>query len=231
MEKQKIETEKLVADIVKYFPKFFGDFSNWQYGNGTDAGKHFKRIFNRAKKIKTILLLLFSFISLGQTKQKDAYIAMLFGVDVRNAIVGSNPTNNLPEADLITKLVLVGEGFEVNVAYERFNAIGFSKLGVGVGYHIPLYSYVFGKEIKTVFIPSIEPCTIDRWEKHSGVRGWYSVGINASLRWFVSDRIGFEILLNALPRTDLKRMYPELHNTVPIVYSTYVCIIYKLKNK
>lgn len=42
----------LEDDILKVFPKFFGDFKNWEYGNGTDAGKDFKRIYNKAKKQK-----------------------------------------------------------------------------------------------------------------------------------------------------------------------------------
>jgi len=31
--------EKLIADILKIFPQFFGDFKNWEYGNGKDANE------------------------------------------------------------------------------------------------------------------------------------------------------------------------------------------------
>ena len=47
--------KKLTEDIIKYFPRFFDDFNGWQYGDGVNAGKHFKKIYNQAKKInKTI---------------------------------------------------------------------------------------------------------------------------------------------------------------------------------
>jgi hypothetical protein len=45
------DVEKLTNDILKYFPKFFDDFTNYEYGTGVDAGKDFKKIFNKAKKL------------------------------------------------------------------------------------------------------------------------------------------------------------------------------------
>ncbi len=46
------DVEKLTNDIIKYFPKFFDDFTNFEYGTGVDAGKDFKKIFNKAKKLQ-----------------------------------------------------------------------------------------------------------------------------------------------------------------------------------
>jgi len=45
------DVEKLTNDILKYFPKFFDDFTNFEYGTGVDAGKDFKKIYNKAKKL------------------------------------------------------------------------------------------------------------------------------------------------------------------------------------
>lgn len=47
------DSEKLLDDVIKYFPKFFDDFTNFEYGTGRDAGKDFKKIFNKAKRLKT----------------------------------------------------------------------------------------------------------------------------------------------------------------------------------
>jgi hypothetical protein len=47
------DAENLTSDIEKYFPKFFDDFTNFEYGTGVDAGKDFKKIFNKAKRLKT----------------------------------------------------------------------------------------------------------------------------------------------------------------------------------
>src|ERR1019366_93019 len=35
------DVEKLTNDIIKYFPKFFGDFTNFEYGTGAPAGNDF----------------------------------------------------------------------------------------------------------------------------------------------------------------------------------------------
>lgn len=43
---------KLVSEIEKYIPKFFDNFMGWEYANGKDAGKDFKRILKLSKKIK-----------------------------------------------------------------------------------------------------------------------------------------------------------------------------------
>lgn len=45
------DVEKLTNDIIKYFPKFFDDFTNWEYETGVDAGNDFKKIFNKAKRL------------------------------------------------------------------------------------------------------------------------------------------------------------------------------------
>jgi len=45
------DVEKLTNDILKYFPKFFDDFTNFEYGTGVDAGNDFKKIYNKAKKL------------------------------------------------------------------------------------------------------------------------------------------------------------------------------------
>lgn len=42
---------KLTDDIIKILPKFFDDFSNWEYADGSNAGNDFKKIYNQAKKI------------------------------------------------------------------------------------------------------------------------------------------------------------------------------------
>ena len=49
---EEYQIEKLVNEILKTFPKFFDNFKGWEYADGSDAGKDFKRIYNRAKKIK-----------------------------------------------------------------------------------------------------------------------------------------------------------------------------------
>lgn len=47
-----MEIQKLINEIEKVFPKFFDNFENWEYANGSNAGKDFKKIYNRAMRIK-----------------------------------------------------------------------------------------------------------------------------------------------------------------------------------
>ena len=49
------DVEKLTNDIIKYFPKFFDDFTNFEYSTGVDAGKDFKKIFNKAKRLNKVV--------------------------------------------------------------------------------------------------------------------------------------------------------------------------------
>ena len=180
--------------------------------------------------MKKLLLLLLLLTSSGIfAQEKDHYIAVLSGLDIGNASSGGKYTTYNPELNIITKFIMVGKGVEVNVLYERFEAINFSKYGFGIGYQLPLYGRLGNTVLKTTFIPSIEPCLIDRWGEEWEVSSSHlSIGANASFRWFFNDNLGAEILLNAIPRTDLKARYPEINSNVPIVYSSYICLIYKL---
>lgn len=177
--------------------------------------------------MKKILLLL---ISVSMYSQKDNYMSFSTGLDIRNAIVGSKPTNNTPAIDYQFQFAMVDRNFEVNVGYECFPKINFDKYSIGVGYHIPLYGYILSKEVKTTIIPSIEPSLIGRWGTWGGglsynqVSSHLSLGVNIAFRWDLSDNVGVEYCLNMLPRTDLSAMY----NRKIVVGSNYFKIFYKI---
>lgn len=180
-----------------------------------------------------ICLLVFAIIcgiANAQPKDQEQYIYVSGAIDVRNATIGSEPTNNKPALDMLYQFGMVGQNIEVNIGYETFNAICFDKMTIGVGYHFPLYGRIGHTVIKTVLIPSIEPTIIGRWgDEWQCTSSHLSIGGNLSLRWHLSDKIGLELLSNFLPRTDLSTRYPELHFSVPIVISNYLKIIYKIK--
>lgn len=54
--KMEKEILKLTKKIIKVLPCFFDDLKNWQYGNGTDAGKDFEIIYKKAKKLNQKIL-------------------------------------------------------------------------------------------------------------------------------------------------------------------------------
>jgi hypothetical protein len=179
--------------------------------------------------MKFTLLLLLSTIAFAQPrKPQEHYYYFSSAIDIRNAIVGSPPTNDHPELDLLFQAGIVSQNIEINIGYERFQAISFDKMTFGAGYHFPLYAYPFGHEIKTVLVPSLEPTIINRWGNEWECKSSHlTIGANIGLRWHFTDYLAGELLYNALPRIDLKARYPTVNPTIPIVNSIYAKIIYK----
>jgi hypothetical protein len=85
--------------------------------------------------MKNVLLLLITSISFAQGIQLSA------GIDGRNALFGSDSTNNTPQADLLFRVDAIAEnGLGVVAFYEIFDAIEFQKWGVGFKQEFKLYN-------------------------------------------------------------------------------------------
>lgn len=175
-----------------------------------------------------LLMLLFSTtFSFSQT-EKENYLSVSLGFDVRNATAGSEATKFKASGDFLGKFSMVGNNIEVNIGYEHFEKIYFSKYTIGLGYHFPLYGRIGNTTIKTVLIPSIEPTIINRWgEEWESRSSHLSIGANLGVKWDLNDRLSTEVLFNYLPRVDLHARYPEKHNNIPVVNSIYLMIIYR----
>ena len=159
----------------------------------------------------------------------SSQIYVLAGLDIRNAIVGSEPTNNKSEINFMLQFGMIGGNTEVSVGYERFEAICFDKMFFSVGHHFPLYGNLFGKEVKTILIPSIEPSLIGRWGSEWETKSSHlTIGASLALRYEISHKISIELQCNALPRVDLFARYPEAHSGMPFVFSNYFKILYRL---
>ncbi|RTY84646.1 hypothetical protein EKM05_14180 [Flavobacterium sp. GSP27] len=193
-----------------------------------------------SKTVIILAVILATCNSYSQT-EKDNYISFSGGLDLRNAIIGSDPTNDKSAINYNLQFSMVDRNVEVSVGYESFNKIQFDKYFIGLGYHFPLYLYAFQRSIKTTFIPSIEPTLINRWGTWGGGISFnepsshLSIGTNLSFRWDVNDKFAFEYSLNALPRTDLKAKYGDLSaknrlsiDGVGIIGSSFVKFIWKL---
>ena len=151
------------------------------------------------------------------------------GLDIKNATIGSDSTNNEPKIDALFQFGMIGGKTEVAVGYERFNSICFDKMFFSVGHHFPLYGNIFRKEIKTILIPSIEPSLIGRWGSEWETKsGHLTIGASLALRYEISYRISAEFQTNALPRVDLFARYPEAHSGMPFIFSNYFKILYRL---
>jgi hypothetical protein len=161
---------------------------------------------------KLIILLL-----LATSAQSQIYVST--GIDVRNAIVGSKPTDNKPALDLLFKVHLVGKSVECTVQYERFESIGFDKFAFGVGYQF--------KAFGTTITPSIEPTLIGRhnFGDFDTKSSHLAIGGSMTVKWELSERLAIGIVGNALYRTDLAAKYGTKN---PMVYSNYLTVFYKI---
>jgi hypothetical protein len=192
---------------------------------------------------KLIATLVTAFVlTVVQGQDRDSYIGLSTGIDIRNAIVGSAPTDNKSAADLNLILSLVSKNWEVTAGYEHFEKINFSKYSIGVGYRFPLYCYIGNKQVRTTVAPSIEYNIINRWDKWGNSLSYDEpsshLAPSASLRihWELGERLGLGLLLNAQVRADLGAKYPNTswHQKAtafnsPVVGSTFLVISYKLK--
>ena len=179
--------------------------------------------------IKTTFFLFMATCGFSQAKDQEHYKYFATAIDIRNAAIGSAPTNNKPALDLIYQAGIVSHNFEINISYESFNRIHFDKYAIGVGYHFPLYGYVLGKQVKTVLIPSIEPAMIGRWGTEWQTTSCHlTISGALSLRWFLTDHLGVELLHTITPRVDLYARYPELHSKIPMIQSNYLKVIYRI---
>ncbi|MFY8112196.1 MAG: hypothetical protein ACOVKP_09325 [Flavobacterium sp.] len=190
--------------------------------------------------MKTFILLLVSVIAFAQN-EKENYLSFSGALDARNLVSGSEPTNNKSGLNYFLQFAMVSRNFEINIGYERFDMIQFSKNTIGLGYHIPLYARIGSMHIKSVIIPSIEPTLINRWGNWGGgisveqKSSHLSIGANLAYRIHISDSIAVEYLFNALPRVDINAMYGNSNwkerrsiNGIPIVGSNYIKLVYKI---
>ena len=168
---------------------------------------------------KLILLLLIANASQSQNLYFSA------GIDVRNAIAGSKPTNNKSELDLNFKFGLVSnKGVEITINYEKFNAIDFNRFAFGVGQQIEVT-----EKIKVV--PTLEYGLINRSGNWGGGFSQDDVksshlgfGFSLPIRYEINDYFAIELQSQLLQRTDINTKYGGNN----FVLSNFVNLVYKI---
>ena len=158
------------------------------------------------------MFVLFTTLNFSQNKLEKI---ISLGFEVRNCTIGSNPTNNKAELDVIVNFTFIKKKIETGFGYESFKAIGFNK-----------YTFSIGRQIKITedlkLIPALEFTDIQRSKE---IKGYYlSLAGNLALRHKINNSFEVELLINALPRTDLLIEYDDFR----IVYSNYLKLVYKL---
>ena len=161
--------------------------------------------------MKALIILL---ISVGCYSQ-NIYISV--GADVKNGIVGSNPTNNKPAFDGIYRFGMIGKRIECVINYENFNRIKFDRYYFSVGYHIPITD-------DFTIIPAYEASLINRWgnEWQTTSSHLAFLGANIAFRYNVSGKISLESMTAILNRVDLNARYGgnkfKISNSINLIY-------------
>jgi hypothetical protein len=145
------------------------------------------------------------------------------GIDLRNAIIGSDPTNNKPELNYSLEFKMVGNNnFEAGIGFEQFNIIDFNRMYFTAGYRFEIGEFTI--------IPTIEPTIINRYGNWGGgidydmKQSFMTIGIGSALEYSFNDAFGVQLYFSALPRPDIKMMYEDNK----IVISGFAKIIYKI---
>jgi hypothetical protein len=164
-------------------------------------------------------LLFIGSLTYGQYKTpKESYASLSLKTDVRNAILGSKPTNNKPSPDLTLAVNMVGNNLELSVGDELFNQIGFNRFFLNFGYHSQRYIPIGDKELNFTVIPYLGASTITRYGKEDRIlpNGDFIYGNSShlavqggiSIRGKITDKILFDVSYEGLTRQDLLYMYP-----------------------
>lgn len=165
------------------------------------------------------LILLATLVFGMNTFAQETFLSV--GFDIKNAIVGSEPTNNKASFDGLFKIGMNNEsGFEMQVQYESFKKIGFIKEAIGIGYKLPITE-------KLSITPLVEPTYIHRdWKGEHGYDKTHHLGagFSTSTRYKISDKFGMELHINTLYRGDLDWRYGA--NAQPWVTSVYTSVTY-----
>jgi hypothetical protein len=164
---------------------------------------------------------LLSAVSYGQKNDKVSYCSFSLKTDVKNAVMGSKPTNNNPALDLMGTIHMVGGNFELNVGDENFNQIGYNRFFVNFGYHSERYIPLGDKEFDFTIIPAIGFAQIVRYGKQDheiktptndyfiyGHSSHIAVQGSLSFRTKIAERILLDFTTEASTRPDLAYLYP-----------------------
>ncbi len=163
-----------------------------------------------------LLILLVGVSAIAQTKDsdKDRYVSLSYGVDARNALLGSKPTGFKSALDYTIDAHIVEENFDFNLGQEVFSAIKFQRKYVALGYHFYVGD-VWGTDVKFSIQPSLEWSNITRGrvDNMQDIHRSYSTpSFNINWNWDINKNFAIQLATNMLPRPDLRVIYNQEHN-------------------
>jgi hypothetical protein len=153
------------------------------------------KIINQINIMKKLTLILF-FASVFTNAQ--AFLKI--GVDIRNSVIGSKPTNDKPAFNGMYKIGFISnQNIRLNMTFEHFNEIKFTRWGLEAG-----YVFEFNKfNLHT----TAELSTIERKLTTSHYYNGLIVltgGANVELEYNLTDHFSISLVNQLIYRNDFK---------------------------
>lgn len=169
------------------------------------------------KKIVIIAtLLLMSNFGFGQIQ----YVGS--SIDARNATIGSAPTNDKPELDIVVFGGVTNKrGFTIEVGYESFKAIDFNRLYAGFG------KTFISKNERWQTSVTIDGNLVTRDWRHpnwTGKQTYAAPSLTNRTTFNIDGHHGIHGTIHGLVRTDNQERYHR--DRPPVVWSFYVGYTY-----
>ena len=166
---------------------------------------------------KLIIALLFTNLVSAQ------YVAFIGGLDLKNATIGSDATNNKPELNYSLQFTMVSiKNVEAGIGYESFERIDFNRMYLSAGVQFPIGQFKI--------IPTLEPSIINRFRNWGGgldynfSQSFLTVAFNLAIQYGLNDRFAVQSAINLLPRPDDKMMFDDSKITPSITAK----LVYKI---
>jgi hypothetical protein len=168
--------------------------------------------------MKKIILTLLTTCFLTSLTYSQGFVKI--GADIRNGIIGSEATNNKPAFNGLYKIGFISNnGIRLNMTYENFNEIKFTRWGLEAGYVFELNKFILHT--------TLELSTIERKLTTSHYYNGIIVltgGCNIEIEYNLTDHFSISMVNQIIYRNDFR-----IYNTKEkFVNSVFVMVTFKL---
>jgi hypothetical protein len=158
------------------------------------------------------------------SRKGDFSVDLRIGTDVKNALVGSKPTQDEPALDLYVAVPITVDAYDISnikitPSYESFKRIGYQRAALEVGkeFQHNRLSYTIGAEVGVI-----------TREKHGS---FVNYGINNTLEYNLTPKIAGGLLIQTQNRTDLNQIYGKVDGLPQVRLSNFVFLKINLNKK
>ena len=167
------------------------------------------------KKLLLIMLMITSY-TYSQDSNKDRYLYLSYGVDAKNALLGSKPTGYNQALNWLGEFHIVEENFNLGFGYEKFSDIKFERKFISFGYNC-YFDNLIDLNGKFSIQPSLEWSVIQRGKMESDQdpnRTYSMPSANINFHYDLHKNIAVQLYASFIPRVDTREIYHQEHSKV-----------------